>query len=148
MENIGKRLVLRMASSILITITIVYLLITLYYFFTNKSFKDSYFSPVLFYKLFFVLLSLTLGFGLLYYLLSFNEQLLSINDPNGDPVEKTFGNFLYFSGVTILSVGYGDMVPVGPARFFALIEASLGLLLPTAYFMKALNSSKDKEEKE
>ncbi|KIL50954.1 potassium channel family protein [Jeotgalibacillus campisalis] len=136
-----------MASTLLIGITIVYLLITLYYFFTNKSFTHSYFSPVLFYKLFFVLLSLTVGFGLLYYLLSINEQILSINDPNGDPVERTFANYLYFSGVTILAVGYGDMVPVGAARFFSLIQASLGLLLPTAYFMKALSSSKDEEDK-
>lgn len=133
-----------MISTVLMGLTIIYLLVNLYYFFANKTFKHSYFNPTLFYKLFFVMLSLTLGFALLYYLLSFNEELLSISDPSGDPVERTFSNFLYFSGVTILSVGYGDMVPVGSARFFSLIQASLGLLMPTAYFMKALGSSEEK----
>ncbi|PPA71157.1 ion channel [Jeotgalibacillus proteolyticus] len=130
-------------STILIGVTILYLLVNLYYFIINKSFKQSYFSSTLFYKLFFVLLSITFGFALLYYFLGFNEDLLTISDYTGDPVERTFSNYLYFSGVTILSVGYGDLVPVGTARFFALIEASLGFLLPTAYFMKALSSSSD-----
>ncbi|MFC3041574.1 ion channel [Virgibacillus xinjiangensis] len=48
--------------------------------------------------------------------------------------------------VTILSVGYGDLVPVGPARLFALLEAGIGLLLPSAYFMKAISSSDNKKE--
>ncbi|MGE7979836.1 potassium channel family protein [Psychrobacillus sp. NPDC093200] len=58
--------------------------------------------------------------------------------------EKIFGIIsIYFSGVTILSVGYGDLVPVGKARFFALIQAAIGLLLPTAFFIRALGEKED-----
>ena len=131
-----------MISAILVMITILFLLANLYYFFTNKSYKESYFSSAMFYKLFFILLSLTLGFAVLYYLLSLNEVILRVNDPTGEAADQTFMDFLYFSGVTILSVGYGDFVPVGSARFFALIQASLGLMLPAAYFMKALSGSR------
>lgn len=135
-----------MLSGILIGVTLLFLIVNLYYFFTNKSFKNSYFSSILFYKLFFVLVGITLGFACLYYILSFNEVVLRINDPTGEPADVTFLESLYFSGVTILSVGYGDLVPVGSARFFSLIQASIGLLLPTAYFMKALSSSGEKKE--
>ncbi|MGD6830796.1 ion channel [Sutcliffiella halmapala] len=129
-------------STILIGLTIVFLLANLYYFFTNKTYKKSYANSALFYKLFFVLLSITIGFAVLYYLLSFDEVILKIPDSTGTQ-GKDFFTYLYFSGVTILSVGYGDVVPVGSARFFSLIQASIGLLLPTAYFMKAMNSSNE-----
>lgn len=99
----------------------------------------------LFLKLFFVMVGITFGFAVLYYLLSSNEVILRISDKTGDQAPEDFLTFLYFSGVTMLSVGYGDLIPVGSARFFALIQASLGLLLPTAYFMKAMNSSSEGE---
>nr|WP_158736476.1 ion channel [Alteribacillus sp. YIM 98480] len=130
-----------MLSVILIGITILFLLVNLFYFFTNKSYKQSYASPALFYKLFFVLLSITFGFAVLYYVISLETVVLKVNDPTGEPADHSFLNLVYYSGVTILSVGYGDLVPVGSARFFSLIEAAIGLLLPAAYFMKAISSS-------
>lgn len=36
---------------------------------------------------------------------------------------------VYFSGVTFTTIGYGDVVPVGPARFTAAMEALTGLVL-------------------
>ncbi|WP_417897968.1 potassium channel family protein [Bacillus haimaensis] len=89
------------------------------------------------------MLSITFGFAVLYYLLSFEEVILKIPNSTGTQGKGDFFTYLYFSGVTILSVGYGDVVPVGSARFFSLIQASIGLLLPTAYFMKAMNGSND-----
>ncbi|MFB4164123.1 potassium channel family protein [Alteribacillus sp. JSM 102045] len=85
------------------------------------------------------------GFAVLFYLLSLEAVVLKVNDPTGEPADHSFLNLLYYSGVTILSVGYGDLVPVGSARFFSLIEAAIGLLLPAAYFVKVLNSQ-DKEK--
>ncbi|RNA66616.1 ion channel [Alteribacter keqinensis] len=134
-----------MVSIILIGMTILFILANLYYFFTSKSYKKSYFDPAMFYKLFFVLLGVTFGFAVLYYILSFNEVVLRVNDPTGEAAEHTFLNMLYFSGVTILSVGYGDFVPVGSTRLFSLIQAALGLLLPAAYFMKAFSSGSNGE---
>ncbi|MFC2949879.1 ion channel [Virgibacillus sediminis] len=83
---------------------------------------------------------------MLYQLLALEEVVLVINDPIGQPASQTFLTHLYYSGVTILSVGYGDLVPVGSARLFSLIVAGIGLLLPSAYFVKALGSSGGEEE--
>ncbi|PYZ91979.1 metal transporter [Salipaludibacillus keqinensis] len=137
-----------MISSLLIGFTIIFLIVNLYYFFTNKSYKGSYLNSALMIKLFLVLTMLTFGFAFLYYLLSLEAPVLKVNDPTDDSVNVTFGKALYFSGVTILSVGYGDFVPIGSARFFSLIQASLGLLLPAAYVMKALSNSNDNKNKD
>ncbi|MCA0149274.1 potassium channel family protein [Rossellomorea vietnamensis] len=123
---------------------ILFILANLIYFFKDQHFKYSYFSTALFLKLFFVLLSIMISFAVLYYALSFDNPMLRVSSPSGKPVEHTFLNYLYYSGVTILSVGYGDYIPTGHLRFFALLEAAIGLLLPTAYFMKVLDSKSNK----
>ncbi|MDM7983263.1 MAG: potassium channel family protein [Maricaulis sp.] len=38
------------------------------------------------------------------------------------------GDYLYFSIVTFTTLGYGDMSPIGPARYFANIQALSGFL--------------------
>lgn len=51
---------------------------------------------------------------------------------NGAPLPGTLaslGGCMYFSFVTALSVGYGDIVPVGFVRALAIAEGALGLLL-------------------
>jgi len=61
---------------------------------------------------------LILGYGLVFNAL--REQL--------SPVPPDLGTSFYFSGVSFLTIGYGDVVPVGPvARFLALLEGATGL---------------------
>jgi Ion channel len=36
---------------------------------------------------------------------------------------------IYFSFVTALSIGYGDVIPVGPLRILAILEGAAGLLI-------------------
>jgi potassium channel LctB len=131
-------------GNLLVLGAILFILVNLIYFFKNKEFKYSYFSTKMFYKLFFVLMGVTVAFSVLYYGLGMNGTVLRYSVPDGKPVPHDFSHYLYFSGVTILSVGYGDFLPVGSLRFFALIEAAIGLLLPSAYFMRMLNSKGDK----
>ncbi|MFC0015770.1 MULTISPECIES: potassium channel family protein [Allobacillus] len=131
-------------TTILIVTASLVVVVNLFYFFTNKSYNKSYFHLALFLKLFFVLAVLTVAFALLYYAIGLERVSLRHSDSNGDPVEPTFWNMLYYSGVTMLSVGYGDYVPVGISRFFSLIQASLGFLLPTAYFLTALGQKESK----
>ncbi|MDQ0430263.1 potassium channel LctB [Planomicrobium stackebrandtii] len=100
----------------------------------------------LFTKLFLVMTVITLGFAVIYYVLSLNTDILRVSDETGRAGGDNFWDYLYFSGVTILSIGYGDLVPVGSARFFAVIQAALGLLLPSAYFVKAFSEMGDKEK--
>lgn len=123
---------------------LLFIFVNLIYFLKDKHFKYSYFSTALFYKLFFVLFGIMIAFAVLYYALSFDNPMLRVSSPGGKPVEHTFSNYLYYSGVTILSVGYGDYIPTGYLRFFALLEAAIGLLLPTAYFMRVLDSKGNK----
>lgn len=40
---------------------------------------------------------------------------------------------IYFSVITLLSVGYGDISPFGWARGFAMLEALTGYILPAAF---------------
>ncbi len=134
-------------STFLVIAGLLFITVNLGYFLRNKTYNKSNFSTALFLKLFFVLLGVTIGFAILYYALSIDTVILRISSSTGKPAEESFLNLLYFSGVTILSVGYGDLIPVGPTRFFALLEAAIGVLLPTAYFLKALGSSSSKNDK-
>ncbi|MGP4040017.1 ion channel [Gracilibacillus sp. D59] len=129
-------------SQVLVVAAIIFIIANLLYFFRNKNYQKSYFSTALFKKLFFVMFGVTVGFALLYYALSFQETVVVQELSDNTPIEHSFSNLLYFSGVTILAVGYGDMIPVNSARFFALIQAAIGVLLPAAYFLKALDRSK------
>ncbi|MCR6097963.1 two pore domain potassium channel family protein [Salipaludibacillus agaradhaerens] len=133
-----------MLSTILIILTVLFLLVNVLSFFLEKSYRKSFYDSALLTKLFLILSGLTVGFACLYYLLSLEKPILKVNDPTDEVAEVTFLDALYFSGVTMLSVGYGDLVPIGSARFFSLVQAALGLLLPTVYFVKALTETNDK----
>ncbi|WP_270182614.1 ion channel [Alkalihalobacillus sp. CinArs1] len=45
---------------------------------------------------------------------------------------------LYFSAVTLLSVGYGDITPIGVGRWIAILEALIGYLMPAAFFVTTI----------
>ncbi|WP_444684934.1 potassium channel family protein [Alkalicoccus luteus] len=97
--------------------------------------------------MFFVLTAITIGFTFIYYILHLQGPILRVNDPTDDYWDPSFMDLLYFSGVTILSVGYGDFVPIGAARFFALLQATLGLLVPSAFFMTMLGEKIQEKHK-
>jgi hypothetical protein len=84
----------------------------------------------------FASLSLYLMLGLIFALLfvlidmflpgSFNyPAILLANDPSNKPLTL----LMYFSYVTLATLGYGDIVPLsGPARGLAILEAMIGQL--------------------
>lgn len=82
-----------------------------------------------------VYITVAMGFGCIYISLELmGYTVLSEGDMR---VGGTFANLLedamYFSAVTILSVGYGDITPLGIGRWIAMIEAFFGYLLPAAF---------------
>jgi hypothetical protein len=80
-------------------------------------------------RLFLGWLGLILGFALLYWLA---ENLVQGLRENGVPITgglAGLGQAIYFSFVTALSIGYGDVVPVGPVRVVAVTEGVMGLIL-------------------
>lgn len=70
------------------------------------------------------------GFGVLYWLFgAWMDQGLRAG---GQMVGTTWAGLataLYFSFVTALSIGYGDVVPVGPVRVLAIVEGAAALLI-------------------
>ncbi|MGM0896660.1 MAG: potassium channel family protein [Bacillota bacterium] len=132
-----------MFGTILIGLTILFMAANLWFFFTGRKFHKSNFHPPLFQKLFYSLIGITIGFAVLYYLLGMQSVVIRLSTPEGKAGAHDFWDYLYFSGTTMMSVGYGDLVPVGSARFFSLIQAAIGLLLPTAYFAKIMTGDKE-----
>ncbi|QTM98389.1 two pore domain potassium channel family protein [Sediminibacillus dalangtanensis] len=127
----------------IIAALIVWLLAgSLYSFIFHKSYQRSYFSLEIFYTLIVLYLAVMLGFALLYFILSFNGVVLI----EGDSLSKVapleaLAHALYFSGVTLMTVGYGDIIPIGIGRVLALTEALIGYVLPAAFFLKVWQSS-------
>lgn len=77
-------------------------------------------------RLLLTLLGITLGFGLVYWGLerAMPGSLVFTYDNGASP---GIGDALYFSVVTLTSLGYGDIRPDGIARLFAGVEVVLGL---------------------
>ena len=81
--------------------------------------------PLYRYGIFFFLA--VLGFGTAYFFLTPHSHGLG---SDGQPIaELTFWNALYFSFVTVSSLGYGDIAPMGFSKFLACLEVLLGLIL-------------------
>lgn len=125
-------------ATVLLVLAVAFIAANLYYFIRNKAFKYGSIDFMLFVNLFLIMIGIWLVFAAIFYALSQESPAVLENTTPFNPVEVTWPNMLYFSGVTLLSIGYGDMVPTGVAKLFALMEASFGLLLPTAFFIQSL----------
>jgi hypothetical protein len=81
-------------------------------------------------QLFALWLAMILLCGAAYWLSGFLQRPGLIEE--GVPVAKSLRGMavaMYFSAVTATSVGYGDVLPVGPVRVLAVAEAVAGLLI-------------------
>ncbi len=90
--------------------------------------------------LFIVYSIIIFGFGSIYFTLIITgvPVLMEGGVPvNGDFTELTEA-VSYFSAVTLLSVGYGDITPVGLGRWISVIEALVGYLLPAAFVLSTV----------
>src|SRR5699024_6989998 len=95
------------------------------------------FSIEIFYTLLIIYTIVIIGFGLIYFILSFQGVVL-IESGNFEhmSVLNSLMRSIYFSGVTLLTIGYGDISPLGVVRFIALVEALIGYILPTAFVLR------------
>lgn len=75
-------------------------------------------------KLIAILLSTIIFFAIAYWIAGHFEGH-AVND---DGRKARFGELLYFSVVSITTLGYGDFVPVGFTRLFAAFEAVFGIV--------------------
>jgi rhodanese-related sulfurtransferase len=89
-------------------------------------------------------LVIIVGFGLVYWLPTLGGAVTLLNA--GEPVRGTLDGLAtagYFSFVTGLSVGYGDVVPVGWMRLPAILEGAADLLLFGFVISKFMTARQD-----
>lgn len=99
--------------------------------------RESRFSAELFYTLIVIYCLVIIGFGLIYFILSFQGVILVEGGELRDvSVLGSIIHSMYFSGATLLTIGYGDITPVGIGRLFAVVQALIGYILPTAFVMR------------
>lgn len=87
----------------------------------------------------FVYITILIGFGLIYVLLETkgHEVMVEMYPMPNDNFFERLETYIYFSAVTLFSVGYGDIAPIGIGRAIAMIEALIGYTIPAAFVAKA-----------
>lgn len=109
--------------------------------------RDSRFSSELFWTMLVIYIIVIIGFGLIYFILSFQGIVLVENgELRQVSVLGSVIHSVYFSGVTLLTIGYGDISPIGIGRFFAVTEALIGYVLPTAFVMRLFQTQSRERE--
>ncbi len=100
---------------------------------------------ILFYNilsLFLLYLNIMLTFSILYMFLDYYHiGPLVDHYSNSTHQEQWLDRFtrsVYFSAITLMSVGYGDITPFGWSKAIAMMEAMIGYILPTALVIKFL----------
>ncbi len=75
------------------------------------------------------------AFGLSYVVLE--EMGLPVLEEDGKELDvhsfQIVEVCMYFSAITLLSVGYGDITPIGVGRWIAIVEALVGYTMPAAF---------------
>ncbi|OZM57082.1 hypothetical protein CIB95_09975 [Lottiidibacillus patelloidae] len=110
---------------------------SLHSFWTNPS-RRHYLSLQNLIVLVYVYVTLLLGFGLVYMILDLLKiSALAIDEfpLSGSFLQKLEAS-MYFSATTVLTVGYGDITPVGIGKWIAMLEALIGYLLPAAFVVR------------
>lgn len=89
--------------------------------------------------LIFIYSTIFLGFGLVYFI--FIQNGYSVLLENGVKVGGLLYSLqasFYFSGLTLFSVGYGDIAPIGIGRVVAIIEALIGYTIPASFVVRTV----------
>lgn len=84
--------------------------------------------------------TICIGFALLYLLFEMREINVILDhgiQMSGDFLRKLETSF-YFSAMTMFSVGYGELIPIGAGRFIATIQAFVGYTLPAAFVVRTV----------
>ncbi len=122
------------------TFTVYCIVMSLRTLFIPNTVKGKLVSIEDFIYLSFVYITILIGFGLIYILLETKgyEILIEQYPTSSEYFLERLGTYIYFSGITLFSVGYGDIAPVGIGRIIAIIEALIGYAIPTAFVAQAV----------
>jgi potassium channel LctB len=84
--------------------------------------------------------TITLGFALIYLLFEMHGYPI-VRDgflQDGDGFLMQLESSFYFSAMTLFSVGYGDIYPLGIGRMIAVFEALIGYTIPAAFVARVV----------
>ncbi|WP_027964193.1 potassium channel family protein [Halalkalibacillus halophilus] len=128
-------------QSISLAIVLLILIISMVMLFRGKDAVRGYFSKELFTMFVAIYFIFMIGFGLMYFLLAeMNVTILVDESLKVGSTSERFFQAIYFSGVTLMTIGYGDITPIGIGRVLAMIEAFIGFLFPAAFLYKLFQS--------
>ncbi|MEY8741386.1 ion channel [Bacillales bacterium AN1005] len=121
---------------------IFFIMMSLRTLFVPYRLKEKWVSFENFLYLFFVYITIMIGFGLIYTLLQLNgvqvynesQQIYASSLHFLDELQTG----IYFSGITLFSVGFGDLTPIGLGRLIVVIEALIGYTIPAAFVARAV----------
>lgn len=131
-----------MVPLFLLSMVIVGLVMSVKSLFTMSRKKNQYISLENIIFLCLIYVTVLLGFGLIYTVFVMKGVPVLLEGDNlleGHFIEA-IQDAMYFSAITLLSVGYGDITPVGIGRWLAIVEALLGYIMPTAFVVRTVIS--------
>lgn len=93
--------------------------------------------------------TILIGFAMIYLLFELRNHMVILDGGNrvtGDFFQQMETSF-YFSAMTMFSVGYGDISPIGIGRMIATIQAFIGYTLPVAFVIRTVIDYEEKSRK-
>ncbi|MGP4060911.1 potassium channel family protein [Halobacillus litoralis] len=127
-----------MFTIIISSISLTLIIISLRQIFISLEFEHNIFSFQLFLSIMLLYTIVMIGFGIIYAGLMRQGIIvyrMEANLPRALGIAE-IARSIYFSGVTLFTVGYGDMIPVGVGKWLSIIEAMIGYTLPAALVAK------------
>jgi potassium channel LctB len=123
---------------IVLVILCIFMSLRTLFFPSKLKYKQISFDNFLF--LAFTYCVIMIGFGLIFLLIDIKGFKIIID--HGSELSGSYFNKLYtsiyLSAVTLFSVGFGDVVPLGIGRGIAIIESLIGYTIPTAFVVKSV----------
>jgi potassium channel LctB len=123
-----------------VTLIIVAIFMSLKTLFVPHKIKGKQVSFENFITLALIYATVMAGFGLLYYLLDLRGLWVLADGSMRLSVSsyERMATSMYFSAITLFSVGYGDISPIGLGRIIAVLEALIGYTIPAAFVTRAV----------
>ena len=125
-----------------LTAVVAYSIVAMFDFLILSTLKHERMTPTRFlFRTMLIVIGLQTAFACIYHFASNGTTYLV----RGEVRVTDFVDALYFSGVTLLTVGYGDIVPRGDFRFTAVAEVYGGTLFIFSFFAWGLGRLSDRK---